>query len=119
LWIAKKKLVHCKIINFLGISVETLPSFYPISFPFLIYTEFLRLCDEIHGACNAIILEFGGRPVHCCHHGKDGQDDQAGSNVGPERLGNSPHLLSAALRNALRYAVIVIIKVAQVYFFTE
>jgi len=82
-----------------------LSSFFPLP-PFS--PELLRLCDEIHGACNAVILEFGGRPVRCPSEVSGEVDAQR-----VERLATSPHLLSEAIKKAMRFSVVAVAKAAQ------
>ena len=74
------------------------------------------MCCEVHGAANAIILEFHGRPVHCPQQPQQQQQQQQPQHDGDhpgQRLVHSPALASRAVRRSLRYLALGAARLAQ------
>ncbi len=65
----------------------------------------MDIVNEMHGAANAIILEFRGRPLYCSTHRHHQQQQQ--------QLTQNPSLLSNAIKQSLRHLALCGVRLAQ------
>lgn len=73
--------------------------------------KIVNLVNELHGTVNAVIIEFGGRPVHL----KDPKYKPSSAYRGGDALINNPNRLSQALKQSLRNIAMGVVKFVQLF----